>query len=202
MTGLEAGAVVATGLATTTSIIRGARELTEELNALLGDGGLVPAELLRVVYLDVEYNLRVLSVVPDESTKGAAGGTDSAYFQYAHLLRIDSLVAVLMEFRDKHSTLSGRWFSKIEGYKEVLKDLKTKDLLSLTREVVISVQALQAISSLDPEVRKRTRNRERLLNVRTRLQMLRAVLTQQKVLESLSAKVQPSSKRSHSDTTA
>ena len=184
MTGLESGAVVATGFATTTSIIRGARELTEELKKVFSDE-LVPVELLRVVYLDVEYNLRLLAIVPGSSQKKAAPGTDPVYFSYGKHLRLESLVAMLLQFSQKRTEIPKGLFDTIQQ-KKVSKSLDRQEIVSLTREVVLSIQVFQTIPDIPPEARRPTMVRRRLYNVRTRLRMLRKVLCDEKTLQALS----------------
>ena len=189
MTGLEAVAALNPGLATTTSILRGARELTEELKKVFSDE-LVPAELLRVVYLDVEYNLRLLDIVPGSSQKKAAPGTDPVYFNYGKHLRWESLVAMLLQFSQKRTELpTGLVLTRDQ--KKVERSLDRQEVVSLTREVVLSIQVFQTIADIPPGARRPTMVRRRLYNVRTRLQMLQKVLRNEDTLKALSEPARP-----------
>ncbi len=78
---------------------------------------------------------------PLSTTKGAAGGTDKVYFDYGPLFRIDSLVAILMQFRTNKTEIRKDWFSGTRRTRDVMKILDRQDIISLTREVVVSVQA-------------------------------------------------------------
>ncbi len=181
---------VAVGLRSSASIVRGAKELVGELAEVFGNE-LLPDQLLRVAYLDIEYNRRILDVLPTSATKGAAGGTDKAYFQYGPLFRIDSLVAVLMQFRTNKTEIRKDWLSGTQRTRDVMKILDRQDIISLTREVVVSIQALQAIATIPVEARTKVAIRRRLLNVRTRLEMLRDVLKREDALKALTDKAKP-----------
>ena len=159
----------------------------EELNAFFGDKGLVPAELLRVVYLDVEYNLRLLDIVPGSSQKKkkAARGTHPVYFEYGKHLRLESLVAMLLQFSQSHTEIpEGVVVTKRE--KKVADALNRREIVCLAREVVLSIQVFRAIPDIPPEARRPAMVRRRLYNVRTRLRMLRDALRDEETLQALS----------------
>jgi len=184
MTGLEAAAMAATGLNATTTIIRGARELTEELTRVFPTE-LVPAELLRVVFLDLEFNLRLLDVLPSPAQKGAAAGTDEIYFQYGDHLRLDGLVAMLLQFSQKRTEIPTGLFGTRDE-KKIAAKLDRQEVVSLAREVVLSIQVLQTLPGIPAEARRPTMVRRRLYNIRTRLRMLRKVLRDETALRALS----------------
>ena len=114
---------------------------------------------------------------------GGARGTDPAYFAYAHLLRTDAILALLLEWPDDRSFSVQSVLSQKKYWQEKANKLREKDLVSLARQVLIACQTLQAISQVSPEVRNKTQVRTRLKNVKVWLEMLRAVLVEDKRLK-------------------
>lgn len=170
------------GISSTSSLIRSARALIEDLRALAKRPDLVADEVLRTLYLDVEFNLRVLEVLPSNPNNASS---DPAYFAYAPLLRTDAMLALLMEWPAERRVHVSDLVRRQSNWERMSEALDEQTLVGLCRKVLIACQALQAISSVPAEARNRTRIRQRLLNVKAWLRLLHAVLREHPSLRPL-----------------
>ena len=181
---------LSTGISSTSSLIRSARTLIEDLRALSRRPEMVADEVLRTLYLDVEFNLRVLDVLPDNAQNT---GSEPSYFAYAPLLRTDAMLALLMEWPAERRIHVGDLVRRQSNWERMLEKLDEQTLLGLCRKVLIACQALQAISSVPAEARNRTRIRQRLRNVKAWLRLLHAVLREHPSLAPLTQPSTPAS---------
>lgn len=179
---ITTGTAIVTGVQSTAALLRSAKSIVDDVRSVLPDGHDVPNEILRMVYLDCEYNIRVLEVMPQT---GGAKGTDPAYFDYAHLLRTDAILALLLEWPNERSYSVQGILSQKKYWSEKASKLRQKDLLSLARQVLVACQTLQAISHVSPKVRNKTQVRTRLKNVKVWLEMLRAVMIEEERLKDI-----------------
>lgn len=158
--------------------------LLKQLKELYGGSEPVPVEVLRLVLLDTEFNLALLEVV--KSKKGVPSD-DPSFFEYAKQLRLDSLSALLMEWRNIDRQF-GRHFGTLRGtrgWEKISDQISEHDLLGVARFVVVRGQALRALEHIAPSVRRKLFLRVRLRNIRDALRVLQEVLRSKTLLEHL-----------------
>lgn len=166
----------------TALLLRSATSIVESLTVLMPDVRDVPDEVLRLAYLDVQVNLRILDVIP---SSGGAPGTDAQYFAYAESLRLASLLALVLQWRTRAPLDVGAVFARRKTWQRLADELDAPDLVALASKVVVAGEALRAIAKVPVDVRTRTRVRTRLRNLKSWMQMLEAALRTHPQIERL-----------------
>jgi hypothetical protein len=184
-------AAAAEGLAATTRLLREARALLEELRTWVSAEE-VPAHVLRTAFLDVELNLRLLDVVPG---RGGAPEGDPAWFAYGPKLRLASLTALLLAWRDRNATLPARLFQKRSGFERAARQLEDMTLLGLARKALVAGETFLALADIPPEARSPSRLRTRLRNLRQWFLMLRAAMLELDEVRSVAGEAPPLRRR-------